>query len=201
MARRIATRRIATYILFMAKKLAIDFGERHAVAPALGKGHAEAPGKRQAEAPGKPRSEDLAGQLDLINRKLRRALMDHAGGYRSQAAAAGITPAQQHVLMELVSENGLSMKTLSGRMGLSNSTVSGIVDRLELKKMVYRKTDPVDRRVIRVYLSEPVRRYIKRAKAGIYAPLIAKIETAPVKVRKTIADGLLNLCELLEKEE
>jgi DNA-binding MarR family transcriptional regulator len=45
-------------------------------------------------------------------------------------------------------------------MGLAHSTVSGIVDRLEHKKLVHRQLDLQDRRYIRICLNQAVREYM-----------------------------------------
>ncbi|RKD25129.1 hypothetical protein BEP19_04745 [Ammoniphilus oxalaticus] len=65
----------------------------------------------------------------------------------------GITVPQAVVIGEL----NLGPKTigqLSKALDLSNSTVSGVIDRLERNKIVVRKRDENDRRVVRVSLSQ-----------------------------------------------
>ncbi len=146
-------------------------------------------------------SNQIAEQLEFLHRTLMRAIKTGVGRLRSRAAEGCITVPQQLLVLELTREDGLSLKTLSGRMGLSHSTVSGIVDRLELKKIVRRETDAADRRISRIYLSERVKHFVKTAKAGIYAPLVAKIESAAGKEQARIMDGLASLCAALEREE
>jgi len=66
---------------------------------------------------------------------------------------SGITPPQGMVLGILSKENKLKITELSSKMGLSNSTVSGIVDRLEKQGMVERVRSDTDRRVVYVRIS------------------------------------------------
>ena len=143
-------------------------------------------------------SEQLSDQLYRLHRILNRFTRAGAGRIMSQASRAGITPQQQQALLELFRENGLSLKSLSGRMGLSHSTVSGIVDRLAAKKLVYRRADENDRRISRIYLSENVKRYIKETRVGMYEPLAANIDSAPPRQRAGIVKGVGLLCDRLE---
>lgn len=67
---------------------------------------------------------------------------------------AGLTMPQLLTLHELARYHGpMSLSDLSRALNLANSTVSGIVDRLERAGHVRRRTDTEDQRVIRVELS------------------------------------------------
>lgn len=72
----------------------------------------------------------------------------------------GLTTPQISVLRELIVTDGLSLKGLSQRVGLAQSTVSGIVDRLERHDLVHRITDPKDKRSSRVTLDPKVMDYV-----------------------------------------
>lgn len=65
----------------------------------------------------------------------------------------GITLPQALVIGELYRESK-TVGELSRALDLSNSTVSGIIDRLERNQIVERKRDDADRRVVRVSLSQ-----------------------------------------------
>lgn len=62
----------------------------------------------------------------------------------------GITAPQSMVMGILSKEKTLKITELSTKLSLSNSTVSGIVDRLEKQGMVERKRSEQDRRVVYV---------------------------------------------------
>lgn len=68
---------------------------------------------------------------------------------------AGLTMPQGS-LMGVLMENGGEMKLtdIAGRLCLSNSTVSGIVDRLEKQGLVKRRRYEKDRRVVRVGVTQ-----------------------------------------------
>ncbi len=66
---------------------------------------------------------------------------------------SGITPPQGMVLGILSQKNKIKVTELSSKLGLSNSTVSGIVDRLEKQEMVERVRSEKDRRVVYVSMT------------------------------------------------
>lgn len=62
----------------------------------------------------------------------------------------GIT-APQGMVMGILSKSGkMKISELSDKMGLSDSTVSGIIDRLEIRKIVQRERSKEDRRTVYV---------------------------------------------------
>ena len=65
----------------------------------------------------------------------------------------GITAPQSMVLGILGKEKKLKITELSAKLSLSNSTVSGIVDRLEKQGMVERKRSEQDKRVVYVSIA------------------------------------------------
>lgn len=66
----------------------------------------------------------------------------------------GITAAQLQLLKLLEKQGDLTHSEISDRMYLRGSTVSGIIDRLEKRELVRRKRSRVDRRLVRVGLSD-----------------------------------------------
>ncbi|HEY3344052.1 MAG TPA: helix-turn-helix domain-containing protein [Anaerolineaceae bacterium] len=64
---------------------------------------------------------------------------------------------------DLTPLDDLSICELSRQMGLAQSTVSSLVERLERKQLVHRQSDPADRRFTRVCLSDEVRSYLGRS--------------------------------------
>jgi len=66
---------------------------------------------------------------------------------------AGFTPPQIHSLLWLGHDGPLTMGELSRRVGVTEKTGTGLVDRLELEGHVARERDPDDRRVVRARLT------------------------------------------------
>jgi DNA-binding MarR family transcriptional regulator len=66
----------------------------------------------------------------------------------------GLTPPQFYVLATIGYAGGLPFGEIGAKMMVTVSNLTGIVDRLEEKKLVLRKRDEQDRRVVHVVLTE-----------------------------------------------
>ena len=64
-----------------------------------------------------------------------------------------LTHPQIHALLHLGHDGGLTMGELARRIGVTEKTVTGVVDRLERESYVQRERHPTDRRVVRVCLT------------------------------------------------
>ena len=69
----------------------------------------------------------------------------------------GLTRAQWRVLGTLFRIDGQTQRELCDRMDIGAVTLSGLIDRLEVRGWVERREDPKDRRVKRIWLTEQVR--------------------------------------------
>jgi MarR family transcriptional regulator, 2-MHQ and catechol-resistance regulon repressor len=67
---------------------------------------------------------------------------------------AGLTPPQFYVLATIGYAGGLPFGEIGHKMMVTVSNLTGIVDRLEEKKLVVRKRDENDRRVVHVLLTD-----------------------------------------------
>jgi DNA-binding MarR family transcriptional regulator len=66
---------------------------------------------------------------------------------------AQLTPPQVHAVMWLGLDGPLTMGELARRVGVTEKTITGIVDRLELAAYLERERDREDRRVVRAKLT------------------------------------------------
>lgn len=138
----------------------------------------------------------MADEIDRSLRDLRRRLWVPV---EAEVVRLRITPAQRSVMQVLFDSEGLSLKDLSRQVGLSHSTVSGIVDRLENKGLLERRPDMRDGRFTRILVPSKIRKYGRRKmKALALNPLAAALRRAKPKDRKAITDGLRTLRLLLE---
>ncbi len=84
--------------------------------------------------------------ISVIHRYMRRFLETNMKKF-------DITPPQFEVLMTLWNEDGIVLSELGRRLSRDGPTITGIIDRMEKKKLVVRKRSLRDRRVIQVYLT------------------------------------------------
>ncbi|MCK4784469.1 MAG: MarR family transcriptional regulator [Desulfobacteraceae bacterium] len=64
-----------------------------------------------------------------------------------------VTPAQAGILFLLKKKNGQSMTELSQFLSIDNSTITGLVDRLEKSGFASRNASTSDRRMFRIFIT------------------------------------------------
>ncbi len=139
-----------------------------------------------------PMAEQIERDLNAIRKAVRRP-------FESEVAAGDLTTPQRGVMQILVRNHGITLKELTSQIGLAHSTVSGIVDRLEKKGMLERRSDVRDGRLARLYPTVAVTRFIRdRMPALTQGPLIEALRKATEDERLEIRQALLRLRELLE---
>ena len=117
---------------------------------------------------------------DLLMRYLR--LTQHMSQQlRSYFGKLSLTFPQALVLTVLGEEGPMTISTLAEQTGSANSTVSGILDRLEKLGLAQRERSAADRRVIYVNATEKYRDLYRKAEAqvsGHFAALLDGISPA-----------------------
>src|SRR5262249_3401009 len=94
------------------------------------------------------------------------------------ARELGLTGPQLSVMKLLETMGDLSLSSLSERIRAQNSTVTGIIDRMEREGLVVRERSTSDRRVV----------YIKLTPKG--AALAKTIEVEPMEIFRTVLQAL-----------
>jgi DNA-binding MarR family transcriptional regulator len=77
-----------------------------------------------------------------------------ASAHAPEFLEVGVTMSQAKVLYLVQAAPDLRMSDLSGRLGVSLSTVSGVVDRLVDQGLLTRRDDPADRRHVVLRITE-----------------------------------------------
>jgi DNA-binding MarR family transcriptional regulator len=95
----------------------------------------------------KPEIDAIVETIIYLYTESRRITKDMASSY-------GLTGPQLTILKLLESFPDLSLSTLSERIRAQNSTVTGIVDRMEREGLVRRERSRTDRRVVHLRLSD-----------------------------------------------
>jgi DNA-binding MarR family transcriptional regulator len=140
--------------------------------------------RRQARA--------IEQQLRYIQRALRRPV-------ESEIARGRLTAPQRSVMRTLAhAKGGLALKDLAADVGLSHSTVSGIVDRLEERRLVVRRADHDDARRTRITVSPPVRKYIRTTLPNLtLSPLAEALSMLAPSERDVLLASLTRLSAAL----
>jgi DNA-binding MarR family transcriptional regulator len=94
----------------------------------------------------------------------------------------------------------LQLREITRAVGLAQSTVSGIVERLVQAGMLVRTEDPLDARATRIATSPTVREFIeKRMPQMTLSPLAAALRRAGGNEAQAIYEALSRLEDLLKE--
>jgi MarR family transcriptional regulator, organic hydroperoxide resistance regulator len=126
---------------------------------------------------------------EVVNnlRRLFKAIQEHS---KAILRKTGLSGPQVWALTILDAEPELSLGELAERLFAHPSTVSGIVDRLEKRGAIRRAVDPLDGRGIRLSLTPPGRRLLKRSPPPFQVGLRAALEELPASQLRQLRRGL-----------
>jgi MarR family transcriptional regulator, transcriptional regulator for hemolysin len=115
-------------------------------------------------------------------------------------ASHAMTRAQWIILSRLDRQPGMSQNEMAAICEVEPITVARLVDRLEARGLVERRSDPTDRRIRRLHLlpaAKPILETINDARETMSTRIIAGLDE---KTRETLIDSLLVIKENLANE-
>lgn len=118
----------------------------------------------------------------------------------SQFQEMKLTGPQGMLIGTLAHSEQMKISELSEKIGLSNSTVSGIIDRLEKQGLVERIRSEEDRRVVYVKVTEEFQKSAKKRFQELEEKLEALMLNASSEEREKILEGLDTLKHVIERE-
>jgi len=121
--------------------------------------------------------------------------------FRSHYGRMDLTFPQAMVLTVLGEDGPVPISTLAERTGSANSTVSGIVDRLEKLGLAKRQRSETDRRVIYVSATEKYTALRDKAATDVRSYFSTLMEHMTEEDRTLVATALQKLDESLSKVE
>jgi len=87
---------------------------------------------------------DLLAQVCQAYRTLSDRLIEEIAMHRGQAT----------LLCRLFEQDGVSQSEIANQLGIQGATVTNMLQRMEEAGLVTRERDPVDNRLVRVYLTQ-----------------------------------------------
>jgi DNA-binding MarR family transcriptional regulator len=143
-------------------------------------------------------SDDVAALADSIERSLREIRQVLRRPLDAEFARGGLTGPQRTVMQAVFHSDGLSLKEIGERVGLTHSTLSGIVDRLAARGLLERRVNSTDRRLTSIVVTKVVRDFMAHTAPSLTArPLIQALGRASPAERKAITNGLRTLERVL----
>jgi DNA-binding MarR family transcriptional regulator len=135
--------------------------------------------------------------IDLI-RNLNKSMRHRFHDFMQDS---GLTFPQLSVISTLTKNGEVKVSVLSNKIGLSDSTVSGILDRLEQKNIIRRERNQDDRRVVKIALTEGSRKFYKdfhKRTEEHFSNLLKRLSEQEIK---DIIKGLETLNSILSNGE
>jgi len=145
----------------------------------------------------KPKFESISKIINLtrnFNKSMRHK-------FHHYVQDSGFTLPQLSVISMLDKHGEQKVSELSLKMGLSNSTVSGILDRLEQKDIIKRQRTKDDRRVVKISLTGKSKEFCNnfhRKKEEYFTQLLKKLSEQEIE---DIIKGLEILNRVIAEEE
>ncbi|AFY60859.1 MarR family winged helix-turn-helix transcriptional regulator [Synechococcus sp. PCC 6312] len=127
---------------------------------------------------------NLGYKVKLVSQLMYRDFLDRLEPY-------GLTPFHYLVLCCLWEEDGLSTSGIADKLKQLGATLTGVVDRMEDRNLVYRERDPGDRRIVRIWLTEEGRK-LMHVLPAVGAETIEKATGSIPKAQQQAILGILD---------
>ncbi len=127
---------------------------------------------------------NLGYKVKLVSQLMYRDFLERLEPY-------GLTPFHYLVLCCLWEEDGLSTSGIADKLKQLGATLTGVVDRMEERNLVYRERNPDDRRIVHIWLTEEGKRLMH-----ILPPIGAEtINKATTGISKAEQEAILQLLD------
>ncbi|SMH52484.1 MarR family winged helix-turn-helix transcriptional regulator [Maritimibacter sp. HL-12] len=132
---------------------------------------------------------------------LRRILRATEMYSRDLAQAAGLTPAQLRVLQIVAERDGATPKALATRMGVSQATVTALVDKLVRHGMVQRRPSQTDRRQTNIEVTASGHETLERAPDALQQRYVREFEKLADWEQAQLVSSLERVAAMLDAHE
>ncbi|OIK09418.1 hypothetical protein BIV60_23950 [Bacillus sp. MUM 116] len=131
---------------------------------------------------------EIVESFSEINKAIYRLI-------KTEADRIGITVVQLKALYRISSNPNISLGELAEKLRLTNSTVSGVIDRLVNSQLVERVVPPENRRAVSIHLTQVGKELVDR----VYSPesLLYKKLNGVMSLPKDEIEHLLRLHKLV----
>lgn len=125
--------------------------------------------------------------IDIYSRKLKTSYQ--------------LTAPQLICLLNIVEDGPLNTTSISKKVFLNPSTIVGILDRLEARRLIVRSRDGSDRRIVNVHATEEGRKIAQTAPSPLQDNLADALKRLPELEQATIALSLKRVVDLMEAKQ
>ena len=140
---------------------------------------------------------DLMKDIFMDLRRIMRAMDVYS---RQLATSHGLTGPQMLCLREITTHGSLTTGTLARAMALSPATLTGILDRLEMRGLVSRERRPEDKRRVVVSLTPHGRQMSQELPSPLQERFGAKLAALPAEEQAAIRHALGKVAKMMEED-
>jgi MarR family transcriptional regulator, organic hydroperoxide resistance regulator len=122
--------------------------------------------------------------------------------YNQRLVKYELTAPAALLLLEISPDNGESPKSLTAKLDLESSSMTGLLDRLEKKGLIERRRDPHDRRGVLIYLTAggiSARETIKLLVDELDRKLQETLSAEDIKTFRRIASVIGKQIQIIDK--
>lgn len=120
---------------------------------------------------------------------------------RKEFESMGVTMPQSMVIGMLIKRGTMKVSDLSEALGFTNSTTSGILDRLEKQDIIRRERTPEDRRVVYITITDAFKEKHNGFESCFSQNFEKLLQGADEDELSTILKGLTTLKKVLNTQE
>ncbi|KLU58753.1 MarR family protein [Peptococcaceae bacterium CEB3] len=104
----------------------------------------------------------LLQDAEFVRKTIEHLERHFAKSVQRKAEEQGITEPQMRVMTEVVARPGVSIKEISSCLAMTQSTVSGVVERLINKGILTKRSNSHDKRAVQIYPTEAVVHFLRQ---------------------------------------
>jgi len=130
-----------------------------------GKPPRAAQGGKKSGGAGRDLGDIIANRPGYLIRRVHQIAEMYFG---EETASFGVTSVQFGALLTIHAQPGIDQLRLGNAMRCDRTTVSGVVRRLEVKRLILRRTEQADRRAKALFLTRAGERLLGRMEAAVH---------------------------------
>jgi MarR family transcriptional regulator for hemolysin len=121
--------------------------------------------------------------------------------FNRRVQVLGLTQAQWRAIAHLSRSEGMHQASLAESLEIQPITLTRLIDRMQAAGWVERRTDPDDRRAVRLYLTEKCQPILDEMYARAADTLEEALAGLPATARERLVDALSRMKENLSSAE
>jgi len=106
--------------------------------------------------------QSLLQNAEFIRKSIQNLNQYFEKNIQKSVEQTGFTVPQMRVIEQVVDHKGISIKEISQNLPMTQSTVSGIVERLIHKGILMKKTNTSDKRAVQIFPTEAVYQFLEK---------------------------------------